>query len=161
MSQTLRNLTPLKTLELIETPFCPLDLAGLTNLQRLVVSYDEGESSTKCLLAAAHATVSPFEVLLGSVGKLTQLQAIKLVVHQALPILPTLPTVPSSAFAALTASSQLHELHVELSNVCCKVGEGIMPGSDVLQHIFSTGLYLEQLHSSGLGAGYRNGANCS
>ena len=140
--------------ELIETSFRPQDLAGLTNLQRLVVSFEEACIAVRCLLFAAHATLTPFEVLLSSIGHLTQLQVLSLMMHKDRAGWPALPRLPSSAFAALTASSQLQELRVKLLNDPGAMGEGIMPGSDVLQHIFPPGRRLEQLHSLALGSDY-------
>ena len=154
VSETLCHLTRLKTLELIETPFCPHSLAGLTDLQRLVVSFDEACTTVKCLLVSAHDAITPFAALLSSIGNLKQLQVLTLKVHEARTFNVGLPRLPSCAFAALTASSQLQDLRVKLSNCACAMGEGIMPGSDVLQHMFAPGQHLEQLHSLALGSAY-------
>lgn len=66
-------------------------------------------------------------------------------------ITPT--SVPSHAFAALTASSQLQDLHVDLRSNSPAAGlfgeSAVVPGSDVLQHMFPSGrqlLHLEYLH---------------
>lgn len=87
--------------------------------------------------------------MLSGIGQLTQLTALWLRLYwdETDP-----PRAPSHAFSALTASSKLQFLHAEFNSMTDLDGNyAVMPGRNVLQHMFPFGRQLPQLERLALG----------
>lgn len=115
------------------------------NLPKLEMLELEGVLFNPCILDS----MTQLQDLVSGIGQLTQLTALWLRLYwdRTDP-----PQAPCHAFSALTASSKLEFLHVKFNSETDLDGNyAVMPGRNVLQHMFPSGRQLPQLESLGLG----------